>query len=142
MSSTKRAMILRNRFTVGWGFWIEAGLGTKYQQAAKRCRISESTAPTSLRIADSIIVATRFDYLSENRCRSFLHRIGFMEIVLVTVDDLTGDPATWAISHARPITCDPLFIEPRRPVAEPERPILWLIARRLPLHGSPEASDA
>jgi hypothetical protein len=65
-----------------------------------------------------------------------------MEIVLVTVDDLTGDPATWAISHARPITCDPLFIDPRRPVAEPERPILWLIARRLALHGGPEASDA
>lgn len=105
-------------------------------------RTMQRLLPTSLRIADSIIVATRFDYLSENRCRSFLHRIGFMEIVLVTVDDLTGDPATWAISHARPITCDPLFIQPRRPVAEPERPILWLIARRLPLHGSPEASDA
>ncbi len=105
-------------------------------------RSMQRLLPTSLRIADSIIVATRFNYLSEDRCRSFLHRIGFMEIVLATVDDLTGEAATWAVSHARPLTCDPLYIDTRRPVTEPESPILWLVARRLPLHGGREASDA
>ncbi|MCK9387266.1 MAG: hypothetical protein M0Q22_02580 [Sulfuritalea sp.] len=101
-------------------------------------RTMERLLPARIQIADSIIVATRFDYLPETRCRSILHQLGFMEIVLVTVDGLTGDLATWAVSHDRPVSCDPLFIDQRRPLTEPESPIIWLVARKTALHGSPE----
>lgn len=105
-------------------------------------RTMERLLPSAVQVANSIIVATRFAYLPEERCRTILHQLGFMEIVLVTVDSLTGDLATWAVSHARPITCDPLFIDQRRPVTEPESPIIWLIARKAAMYGNPEWPDA
>lgn len=105
-------------------------------------RTMERLIPPVLQIADSIIVATRFDYLPEERCRTILHQLGFMEIVLVTIDSLNGALATWAVSHARPITCDPLYIDRRRPLTEPEAPIIWLVAHKAAAHGNPEWSDA
>ena len=105
-------------------------------------RTMERMLPSAVQLADSIMLATRFAYLPEDRCRAVLHQLGFMEIVLVTVDSLTGDLATWAVSHARPITCDPLYIDQRRPVTEPESPIIWLIARKAARYGNPEWRNA
>ncbi|MCM2305839.1 MAG: hypothetical protein NDI91_00055 [Sulfuritalea sp.] len=105
-------------------------------------RTMERLLPSAVQVADTIMVATRFAYLPEERCRTILHQLGYMEIVLVTVDSLTGELATWAVSHARPITCDPLFIDQRRPVTEPESPIIWLIARKAAMYGNPEWPNA
>lgn len=99
-------------------------------------RTMERMASLTFPLAESIVVATRFDYLSEIRCRSALHQIGFMEIVLVSVDSLTGDLATFAVSHASPVTCDPLFVDERRPQTGPGGPSIWLVARKVAWHGA------
>ncbi|HRF11451.1 MAG TPA: hypothetical protein PLR37_04845 [Candidatus Accumulibacter phosphatis] len=88
--------------------------------------------------AESIIVATRFDYLPEMRCRAILHQLGFMEIMLVLVDGLTGEMATFAVSHASPVTCDPLFVDERRPTVELGGPATWLVARKAACYGGGE----
>lgn len=93
-------------------------------------------APRIFPCADSFIVATRFEYLSEDRWRSALHQIGFMEIALVAVDPLTGKLTTYAVSHASPVSCDPLFLDQRRPPTEPDGPAIWLVARKVAWHGA------
>jgi hypothetical protein len=94
-------------------------------------RTMERMEPLVLPFAESIIVATRFDFLPEFPCRAALHQLGFMEIALVAIDVLTGGLATFAVSHAGPVTCDPLFVDPRRPTFDPGGPTIWLVARKV-----------
>jgi hypothetical protein len=71
-------------------------------------RVMARLVSPAFSIAESIIVATRFDYMAETRFRSLLHQLGFMELILVANNGLTGELASFTVSHASPITCDPL----------------------------------
>ncbi len=92
-------------------------------------------------VADSIIVATRFKHLKENYCRSTLHQLGFMEISLVALEPLTGNLLIFAVSHATPVSCEPIFVDDHRPPLDPHSQIVWLVARSTPQLNRKEGRD-
>jgi hypothetical protein len=88
-------------------------------------------------VRGSLIVATRFKYLPEMRCRTLLHQLGFMEILLVARDASTEQLVTFSVSHAAPVTGHPIFLDENRPPRDPLSPSVWLVAHKTAQHGTP-----
>ncbi len=88
-------------------------------------------------VGGCLVFPTRFEYLPEQRCRTVLHQIGFMEVALATCESQTGEIATYAVTHAGPVSGHPVHLDDSRPPAEPLSPAIWLIARKVPSFGAP-----
>lgn len=88
-------------------------------------------------VSGTLIVASRFQYFPEMRCRTLLHQLGFMEILLVARNATTEELGTFSVSHAAPVTGHPIFLDENSPPREPLSPSIWLVARKTAQFGTP-----
>lgn len=118
---------------LGFGALIrpEAQLGTLlFLDEYYFVRAMDHLAAPAYLVIDGIVFPARFDHVAEARCRMALHQLGFIEVALVAAEAVSGTLKTYAISHASPITCDPVFIDDARPPMMPGDPVAWVVARK------------